>query len=85
MPLASMVAVSPRRETAFPRIRTALFVNESRYLALMRGVASEAMFDMLEDGECDGLARSAKTFNATARDKTWRRNERPPEISWLYK
>ena len=38
-----MVAVSPRRETTLPRMRTIWLVNESRYLALMRGVASEAI------------------------------------------
>lgn len=45
-PLASMVAVSPRRETTLPRMRTVWLVNESRYLALMRGVASEAIVDV---------------------------------------
>jgi hypothetical protein len=42
-PLASMVAVSPRREVTLPRRRTVWLVKESRYWALMRGVASEAM------------------------------------------
>ena len=45
-PLASMVAVSPRRETTLPRMRTVWLVKESRYLALMRGVASEAIVDV---------------------------------------
>ena len=48
-PLASMVAVSPRRETTLPRMRTIWLVNESRYLALMRGVASEAIVDGREE------------------------------------
>lgn len=42
-PLASIVAVSPRRETTLPRMRTVWLVNESRYLAFMRGVASDAI------------------------------------------
>ena len=42
-PLASMVAVSPRRATTLPRIRTVWFVKFSRYWALIRGVASDAM------------------------------------------
>ena len=41
-----MVAVSPRRETTLPRMRRVLLVNESIYLALMRGVASEAIVDV---------------------------------------
>ena len=41
-----MVAVSPRRETTLPRMRTVWFVNESKYLAFMRGVASEAIVDV---------------------------------------
>ncbi len=45
-----MVAVSPRRETTLPRMRTIWLVNESRYLALMRGVASEAIVDGSEEG-----------------------------------
>ena len=45
-----MVAVSPRRETTLPRMRTIWFVNESRYLALMRGVASEAIVGVGEGG-----------------------------------
>ena len=44
-----MVAVSPRRETTLPRMRTIWLVNESRYLALMRGVASEAIADGREE------------------------------------
>ncbi len=43
VPFASMVAVSPRNDTTLPRMRTVWLVKESRYLALMRGVASEAM------------------------------------------
>ena len=38
-----MVAVSPRRETTLPRMRTIWLVKESRYLAFTRGVASEAI------------------------------------------
>lgn len=45
VPLASMVAVSPRKDTTFPRMRTVWFVKESRYFALMRGVASDAIFE----------------------------------------
>ena len=45
-----MVAVSPRRETTLPRMRTIWLVNESRYLALTRGVASEAIVDGSVDG-----------------------------------
>lgn len=45
VPLASMVAVSPRKDATFPRMRTVWFVKESRYFALMRGVASDAMFE----------------------------------------
>ncbi len=45
-----MVAVSPRRETTLPRMRTIWLVNESRYLALIRGVASEAIVDGREEG-----------------------------------
>ena len=47
LPLASMVAVSPRSETTRPRMRTVWLVKESRYLALTRGVASEAMVEDL--------------------------------------
>ena len=43
LPFASMVAVSPRNATTLPRMRTVWLVKESRYLALTRGVASEAM------------------------------------------
>ena len=43
-----MVAVSPRRETTLPRMRTVWLVNESRYLALIRGVASDAIADVSE-------------------------------------
>lgn len=43
VPLASMVAVSPRNETTLPSMRTVWLVKESRYFALIRGVASEAM------------------------------------------
>lgn len=43
LPLASMVAVSPRSDTTLPRTRTVWLVKESRYLALTRGVASEVM------------------------------------------
>ena len=43
VPLASIVAVSPRNETTLPRMRTVWLVKESRYLALIRGVASEAI------------------------------------------
>lgn len=42
-PLASTIAVSPRRETTFPSMRTVWLTNGWRYLALMRGVASEAI------------------------------------------
>ena len=44
VPFASIVAVSPRNETTLPRMRTVWLVKESRYLALIRGVASEAIF-----------------------------------------
>lgn len=47
LPLASIVAVSPRNDTTLPRMRTVWFVKESRYLALTRGVASEAMAEGL--------------------------------------
>lgn len=43
LPLASMVAVSPRNDTTLPRTRMVWLVKESRYLALTRGVASEVM------------------------------------------
>lgn len=42
-PLASIVAVSPRREVTLPKIRTVWLAKESRYWALMRGVASETI------------------------------------------
>jgi len=45
LPLASIVAVSPRRDITLPRMRTVWLVKESRYLALMRGVASFAIVE----------------------------------------
>lgn len=52
VPLASMVAVSPRNETTLPSIRTVWLVKDSRYFALIRGVASEAMaVDLVGFGE----------------------------------
>ncbi len=42
-PLASMVAVSPRKEETLPRMRTVWLLKGWRYLAFIRGVASEAM------------------------------------------
>jgi hypothetical protein len=38
------MAVSPRRETTLPRMRTVWLVKAWRYFALMRGVASEAIY-----------------------------------------
>ena len=52
-----MVAVSPRRETTLPRMRTVWLVKESRYLALMRGVASEAIVDVRGQGGRFGRGR----------------------------
>lgn len=42
-PFASSMAVSPRNDTTLPRTRTVLLAKASRYLALIRGVASEAI------------------------------------------
>lgn len=47
LPFASIEAVSPRNDTTLPRMRTVWLMKESRYLALMRGVASEAMVEGL--------------------------------------
>jgi len=55
-PLASRVAVSPRREVTFPRMRTVWLVKESRYWALIRGVASEAMVGRV--GWMDGVGEA---------------------------
>ena len=54
LPLASMVAVSPRSDTTRPRMRTVWLVKDSRYFALTRGVASEAM---VEDMRWEGYGR----------------------------
>lgn len=48
LPLASTVAISPRKDVTRPRIRTVWLVNVSRYLAFMRGVASEAILGQME-------------------------------------
>lgn len=48
-PLASTVAVSPRRDTTLPRMRTVWFVKFSKYVALTRGVASEDILWKMSD------------------------------------
>lgn len=45
-PFASTTADSPRSDTTLPRMRTVLLVKASRYFALIRGVASEAIFGL---------------------------------------
>lgn len=57
-------------------------MNESRYLALMRGVASEAIADGREtrrlvgenEGGGGGVETRVKWFGALARDQAWRLN-----------
>ena len=48
LPLASIVAVSPRNDTTLPRMRTVWLVKEPRYLALTRGVASDMVSGLPE-------------------------------------
>ena len=45
-PFESKVAVSPRKASTLPTMRTVRLVNCSRYAALIRGVASLAMMQM---------------------------------------
>lgn len=77
-PLASTVAVSPRSDTTLPRIRTVRPVKASKYLALMRGVASEDILgsrrlrsnDRLGEEDCRIIfRRSRSTCYRTLSDK----------------
>ena len=78
-----MVAVSPRSETTLPRTRTVWFIKESRYLALIRGVASDAIdSDWPQDLGYVNLAEDLKSnlgiccgdLTRVIRDVTWEAN-----------
>ena len=70
LPLASMVAVSPRNDTTLPRTRTVWLVKESRYLALTRGVASEVMGDGPVREREDRVIQRDGSFNTLS--KCWK-------------
>ena len=61
-----MVAISPRRDVTRPRIRTVWLVKDSRYWALIRGVASEAIVGT--GGDSDGCRMSGVRSRAEACD-----------------